>query len=184
RTWWPAPTAASPPRPRTGRRSTRRSSGPSSSRWPRAPAGPPPGSGASRLGLSEERGQERRELGRRLLGHMVTAVDGLASHVVGPVTPDGERVAVEVSHVVPSGPQEQQRAADPAARGAVRLVVLAVDAQPGAVVLHHRVHGVRVADRPQVVLVGLGAHVLGGGGVPGFRVGADEPLGWLVRLAE
>jgi len=34
-------------RPRTPRRSTRRSCGPSSRRWPRAPAGPPPASGPS-----------------------------------------------------------------------------------------------------------------------------------------
>jgi len=54
---------------------------------------------------------------------VVAAVDGLAAEVTGPVTPDGQRVAVEVFQVVSSGSQEEQRAVDPPARGAVRLVV-------------------------------------------------------------
>src|SRR5947209_9235760 len=114
----------------------------------------------------------------------MAAVDGLAADVVRPGPPDRERVAVLVFEVVAAGPQEQQRAADPAARGAVGLVVLPVEAKTGAVVLHHGVHGRWIVDGAAVVLVGLGAHVLGGGGVPGFRVRADEPLGGLAGLAE
>jgi 5-methyltetrahydropteroyltriglutamate--homocysteine methyltransferase len=47
RTSWPAPTAASPPRRPTCRRSTRRSCRRSSRRSPRAPAAPPPACGAA-----------------------------------------------------------------------------------------------------------------------------------------
>ena len=85
----------------------------------------------------------------------MTAVERLAADVIGPVPPDRERIAVEVFQVVPGRPQEQRRAADAAASGAVGLVVLAVEAQPGPAILHHGVHGVRVVDRAAVILVGL-----------------------------
>src|SRR6185437_13139179 len=49
RTWSPAPTAASPLRPPTALRSTRRSSGPSSNRWPKAPVAPRSGCGSGKI---------------------------------------------------------------------------------------------------------------------------------------
>ena len=70
-------------------------------------------------------------MGRRLFGDVMSAVDGLIAHVVGPACT-----------------------------------------------------GVRIVDRPPVVLIGLGPHMLGGGGVPGLRIRADELLGGLGRLAE
>jgi hypothetical protein len=71
----------------------------------------------------KERGQQGRELGRRLLSDVVTAVDGLAADIVRPVAPDSERVAAVVFQIVPLGPQEQQRTIDPAASGAVSAVI-------------------------------------------------------------
>src|SRR5438067_7998109 len=106
------------------------------------------------------------QLGGGFLGNVVAAVDGLPADVVGPIAPYGERVAVQVLQVVLGGPQEQQRAADPAPGRLVGVVVLTVDAQSRAVVLDHGMNGARVVDRAPVVLVGFLAHVLGRGGVP------------------
>jgi hypothetical protein len=102
-----------------------------------------PGAGASRSGWREEFAQLSGQLDRCLFGDVIAAVDGLAADVDGPVAPDGERVAVEIFEVVPGRPQEQQRRLDPPARGAIGLVVLPVDAESGAVVLHRGNHSDR-----------------------------------------
>jgi hypothetical protein len=57
---------------------------------------------ASGSGGREELAQPGGQLGRRFLGDVVAAVDGLASDVVGPVAPDGERVTIEIFEVVPA----------------------------------------------------------------------------------
>ena len=43
-----------------------------------------------------------------LLSHVVPRVDAVAADVVGPVSPDHERVAVEILKIVSLGPQHQQ----------------------------------------------------------------------------
>src|SRR5436190_5339855 len=83
---------------------------------------------------------------------------GVAPQVIRPGSPDLERVAVQVSEVVVSGPQDEHWHRQLPARGHVRLVRLAIDAQPGSVVLDHRVDGRRIVDRAAVVRVVLGAH--------------------------
>jgi hypothetical protein len=39
---------------------------------------------------------------------MVPRVDAVAADVVGPVSPDHERVAVEILEIISLGPQDQQ----------------------------------------------------------------------------
>src|SRR6185503_2613711 len=74
----------------------------------------------------QEAEQRAGELLRRLLGHVMAAVDPPAAEVGGPRAPDRERVAVEVLEVVLDRPEEERRAGDPPARGPVGLVVRAV----------------------------------------------------------
>ena len=87
---------------------------------------------------AQERQQLRRELVRRLLGHVVPAVEPAPPQVVGPGSPHRQHVAVQLRRSSPVGPQHQRRAGDAAARLPVRRIVRAVDREPGPVVLEHR----------------------------------------------
>src|SRR4051794_14371359 len=91
-----------------------------------------------------EREQLARQLLRGVLGEVVTAVDPVTAHVVGPTAPDREDVPVQLDEVVARGPEDEERARDAAAGGAILLVVAAVDPEAGAVVLEHRVDGRRI----------------------------------------
>jgi hypothetical protein len=62
---------------------------------------------------------------------------------------------IPLFQVILGCPQEQHRAADLAPGPEVVVVVGSVDAQPGAVVLHHGVHGARVVDRALTVSEGF-----------------------------
>ena len=99
------------------------------------------------------------------------------------VAPDRDRVAPQLLEVVVDRPGDQRRASHPAAGRAVGVVVRAVDAEAGAVVLAHRVDRLRVVDRAAVVGERLLPHDLRPGAVPGVRVGADHALGGLRRSA-
>src|SRR5690348_6702693 len=84
--------------------------------------------------------QRRSQLLGRLFGLVVAGVDRLAAQLAGhPWPPDLLRVAVDVEVVLGRG-EQQHRAHDPAAGGPIGLLVLAIDAQPRAVVLEHAVH--------------------------------------------
>ena len=88
------------------------------------------------------------QLLRRLLGHVVAAVDPPAAQVVGPVAPDrraGRRRAPPGRPASTTGTSIGQAIRRPAARSASSCARSI--AEPGAVVLAHRVHGRRVVDR-------------------------------------
>lgn len=112
---------------------------------------------------------------------VVAGVDGGTLEVIGPGLPDGQRVSVKVFHVVMGRPQEQRGALHGVSGAAIGFLVLAVNGETCAVVLEHRLHGVRVAGGAAELLVALGAHALGGAAVPGVWVGEDGAFGsiWL-----
>src|SRR5215218_9357904 len=92
-------------------------------------------SGAA-LAPAEEAAQQLRGLGGNLLGKEVAGVEGVALHVACVLAPERERPArVHVPGAERSAPapEHQQRALDPAAGGAVGLVVLAVERSAGSV---------------------------------------------------
>src|SRR5829696_4619743 len=132
--------------------------------------------------------QEREQFGNerlwRFLGYVVAGLDRAAAQVVRPRAPDLERVAVQLLHVVARRPEHEHRALNMSARTTVRVVVRAVDPEPGPVVLHHRVDDLGVADRAQVVRVVLLAHLAAVGPVPGLGIRGDHPLGRLFGLGE
>ena len=84
----------------------------------------------ARSASAEELAEHGRELLRRLLGHVVAAVDRRAADVVGPRAPDRDRIAAQVLEVVVDGPGDQRRAAHAAAGRPVGVVVRAVEPRP------------------------------------------------------
>jgi len=126
---------------------------------------------------------------RRFLGEEVAAIEGVAAHIVGPVTPDGERV-VPRRHDPPPAPEGQKRAGDPA-RPLIGGVVFAIEGGGGAVLLADGVDGRGIAEGPQI----FGAHRRGEGPRHGrptiehvvedeLRLGPDQALGDWMRRGE
>lgn len=100
----------------------------------------------------------------------------MAPHVVRPVAPDGQRVAEELLQVVALRPQHEERDGEPAPGGAVGLLVLAVDREPGPVVLEHGAHHLRTVHGLATLGEVLSPHLLRVAVVPRVRVGADHPF--------
>lgn len=137
-------------------------------------------------------GRNRAEPGRFLPALPrggVAAIEGVAAHIVGPVTPDGERV-VPRRHDPPPAPEGQKRAGDPA-RPLIGGVVFAIEGGGGAVLLADGVDGRGIAEGPQI----FGAHRRGEGprhGRPAIehvvedelRLGPDQALGDWMRRGE
>lgn len=119
------------------------------------------------------------ELAGGFLGHVVAEVDdGTRNRVFAPAVPDGCRVAIKVFHVVVAGPGHDGVALNPTSRGAVRLVVGAVNVQAGSLVFEHRADRRRLGDGADHVVMVLGTHELTVGPVPGQRVSGDDAFAW------
>ena len=82
------------------------------------------------------------------------------------------------------GPDDQGGAERAPARPAVRLVVAPVDAEPGSVVLAHRVNRAGIVERTLQVCIGVRVHPARVDRIPGIGVVGDEPFGRLRGLAE
>jgi hypothetical protein len=92
--------------------------------------------------------------------HVMFGLHWPSLHVVGPTTPDLERISEQVSEVISCSPEHERWRGDRPPRRHVGLVVRAVDAQPGPVVLEHAVDRLRVVDRVSIVLIVLLPHRL------------------------
>jgi len=108
----------------------------------------------------------------------------MTGDVVGPVTPDCERIAVDVLEVVAARPEQQSGASYAAACGLIGVVCGSVDTETGAIVLTHGMHRFGTANRPAIVLVVLLTHRFGLGAIPGIWVGIDDALGGFVGLGK
>src|SRR5215207_8598852 len=88
----------------------------------------------------------------RLLGKVVAAIDSVARNIVGPVAPDTENVVplLELRALAPQG----QHGTGDAAAASVRLVVIAIDAGGGAIILADGVDG-GVMEAALVIRVGF-----------------------------
>jgi hypothetical protein len=72
----------------------------------------------------------------------------MALHTRRPWAPDFEDISIEHRKIVPRRPEAKQRALEPFARPAIRLVMGAIDAQARSIVLKHRVDGHRIVGWP------------------------------------
>src|ERR1700689_1381252 len=135
------------------------------------------------LPLGEKLGQRNGKCFGCFLGHMVGRVDAVAAHVIGPVSPDCERVAVEVLKIVSPGPEHQQRRPYAVSCRPVGLLVLPVDGEASPVVLEHRPDHVRISRGLPPLVVVLAPHCFGIAAVPTVRIRIDYPLRDL-RLSE
>jgi hypothetical protein len=118
-----------------------------------------------------------------LLGHVVPRIHAVAAEVVGPVSPDHERVVIEFLEIISLGPQHQQRRPQTITGSSVGLLMLSINSKAGAIVLDHRSHHVGVSRGVPPLVVILLSHRFRVSVVPAVGIGGDHPLGDL-RLSE
>src|SRR5262245_31065411 len=98
--------------------------------------------------------EERAQLGEGFIGcllrHIVSAGEGTAADIVGPVAPDGEHVVPRFELALPA-PQREERATDAPSRFAVGLVMREVQRRGGAIVLADGVPRRGVAETAQIL---------------------------------
>jgi hypothetical protein len=79
-----------------------------------------------------------RQRARPAAGAPASSAGAVQAAVAGPVSPDHERIAVEILEIVALGPQHEQRRPEAVSSSSVGFLVPPVNGKTGPVVLKHR----------------------------------------------
>src|ERR1700712_1699811 len=115
---------------------------------------------------------------------MVPTLYPKASHVVGPVLPYCDRIAIDLLQVIVERPEAKHRTAHLPACISIITVVAMVDPDTCAVVFDHPMDDSRIVDEGNQLVIGLTSHLIWPqGAVPCHWVCQDGPF-WLLGLSE